>query len=144
MVDVNRETEFDLDSTLDDIEDLPTFGAWPTGAYIVTLSQSEKTPNEKMGKCIEVKFTHISTAELGDKKIEDIEPKPGDESTQLVSLKNNAALNPWKKNVMAPLEEKFGKGPARKTIAASNGCQCLVVLAKTDKGYQQIKMLKVL
>ena len=144
MVEVNRETEFDLDSTLDDIEDLPTFGAWPTGAYVVTLHQEEKTPNEKMGKCIEVKFKHLETAELGDRKVDDLEPKVGDESTQLVSLKNNVALGAWKKNVMAPLEEKFGKGSARKVIETSNGCKCLVVLAKTEKGYQQIKMLKVL
>jgi len=85
-------TEFDidslLDSTLDDLEDLPEFKVYPAGTHrcIMKLEKKVIGEGEKAFPAIEAKLSYISPEELADPAEE--APKAGDESNSVYNLTN--------------------------------------------------------
>jgi len=121
-----------LDSTLDDLADLPTFQPYPAGAHRCTIEFEEKVINRK--PAVELKLIGISTEELAD-PAEDkpIEPK---QETQVLYIltKEDGSVNEVSqgklKEVLKPLGEATGATSIRAIMAASKGMEVLAITKK--------------
>jgi len=133
------ETDDLLDSTLDDLEDLPEFKPFPPGAHRVSVSMELKEVSDK--KCVEMSLTHIETLELSTPT--DTAPTPGDSTNVLFFLDNEFGRG----NLKAcgkPLAEALGTTSIRDTIEATTNIECLVLTSNDkDKKYTNIKELNV-
>lgn len=120
--------KYSLDSSLDDIEDLPSFAPWPTGGYKAGMKVTEKTINDKSNW--EIVFTCTSVVELFEKDtLEFPKPKPGDTVTVLYQQNENGfrAL----KKVLAVIGSKFNKKQANECIGIlEQGVDVLVILKR--------------
>lgn len=118
-----------LDSTLDDLADLPEFKPFPPGAHRVTIQLESKEINKK--PAVELKMKLLETMELSDASAEPLEP--GAETNCLFILKNNdGSANEISqgqlKNVLIALRDGLGvQGTNREIMEAGNGTECLVV-----------------
>lgn len=150
MNDMTNQTNIDslLDSTLDDLADLPEFKVFPAGAYNGQIELAVKKMGDNMG--IELKFTNQETVELSDPTQE--APAVG-ATTSVGFLLNNEFGQGALKKVLASLKEglQIPDGTStREIMEASKGAVCMVVLTtradKTDstKVYQGLKNLAVL
>ena len=147
---MNDQTSIDflLDSTLDDLADMPEFKVFPAGAYNGTIELAVKKMGDNMG--VELKFTNQETVELSDPTQE--APVLG-ATTSVGFLLNNEFGQGALKKVLASLKEglQLPDGTSnREIMEASKGAACMVVLTaradKTDatKVYQGLKTLTVL
>lgn len=143
---------FDLDMSLDDIDDLPSFKAFPTGAYHVVFEKGfeEKTINEgkpNQSKIIALEMTLKTVGELqaGSLNTGESVPVVGDIATLSFQITSEVGLG-FLKEATKPFAEKFGVKKLREIFAASKGVEALVVLVRgkaNDKG-QQFNNLKAL
>jgi hypothetical protein len=125
-----------LDSTLDDLCDVPEFKPFAAGAHVCTIKWDySKKINDK--PVIEISITHVSTEELADPTA--TPPTPGDNTNVVFMLykkdgtKNEIGEGQWKE-ILKPLAAHFGTTTNRQTMDASQGAQCLVVTGiRTDK-----------
>lgn len=132
-----------LDGTLDDIEDLPGFLVYPSGAYLIELHAGlvKKAigthPAVEMAmKCLEVKELSNPTEDSS------IAPKVGDVCTIAFMLDNEFGRGNLKK-VLDPIGERLGTKKNSEIIAASKGVKAIVVIKKTkdekkDKEYANL------
>lgn len=133
-----------LDSTLDDLKDLPEFKPFPAGAHNVAVSLSMKEING--ANAVEMSLKLIDTIELADPQAEPA--KPGDESSVLFMLNNEFGLGNLKK-CCTPLSVALGTTSIRETVEAAQNVECAVITAlradKNDKDrfYLNIKELAV-
>jgi hypothetical protein len=111
-----------LDSTLDDLADMPEFKVYPNGAHIVTISFEEKSVNDH--PCVELKMVAVSTEELANP--EDTPLVAGDTGSVLYMLDNEFGQGSLKA-VLKPLGQYFGIGNLREIMDAANGAECMVV-----------------
>lgn len=90
-----------LDSTLDDLADLPEFKAFPIGFHLVDLDLELKTLDTKDGKKsgVDGKFTYVEAVELSDPT--EVPPKAGDVA-----------------NIFCDLGNEFGQGTFKMILAA--------------------------
>ena len=140
-------TEIDnlLDSTLDDLEDLPSFANYPPGVHKVLASLGMKEINDK--KAVELSLKGIETIELVDAAgTEAI--KAGDESSMLFMLDNEFGRGKLKA-VLAALADTIGSRNNREIIEGTKDVECLIVTSlrkdknDPDKSYMNIKELQV-
>ena len=140
-------TEIDslLDSTLDDLEDLPSFANYPPGVHKVLASLGMKEINGK--KAVELSLKGIETIELVDAAgTEAI--KAGDESSMLFMLDNEFGRGKLKA-VLAALADTIGSRNNREIIEGTKDVECLIVTSlrkdknDPDKSYMNIKELQV-
>lgn len=129
---MNMATEnLDLDNlSIDDIEDLPEFGAFPAGTFTVVATMTRK---EVAGHpSVELALKLLATEALADSTQE--EPKVGSETSLLFMLDNEFGLGNFKK-VAKVVRDYFGCGSMIGDIVASvNGVTAVVTLtAKKDK-----------
>lgn len=136
-----------LDGTLDDIEDLPSFSAWPAGAYRVTLPEgfAQKKINDK--PAFEVKLKNLEVLEVTNPAEQEEAPKVGDETSLSFMMDNETGKGFFKEAIMpfvahAGLDSKT-PGAIRTAVAASKGLECLVILKRTKKEDKQTKEIKV-
>lgn len=122
----------DLDNlSIDDIEDLPEFGAFPAGTYIVDFKLARKTVANHPS--VEASMKLIAVQELADAT--EVEPKEGSETSILYMLDNEFGLGNFKK-LAKVVRESQGCGSTVTEIveAASAGLSAVVTLtAKKDK-----------
>lgn len=133
-----------LDGTLDDLADVPEFKPFPAGAHIVKISfDASKKINDM--PAIEVKLTHIETAELVNP--EDTAPKAGDSTNVIYILKKkddkgnvvrNELAEGQFKLLLASLAPAFPEATTNRTImAAAEGFEVLAATSirenKKDK-----------
>lgn len=129
MTEVNN-TNLDalLDTTLDDIDDLPSREAYPVGTHHVSATFESKIVNEK--PCVELSFKYIAVGELVDTTIEP--PKAGDESSTLFfiadakGVRNTFGLGKLKAAAM-PFAVFAGSENLKDIIEAVTDVECGIV-----------------
>lgn len=140
----NKQVDLDslLDSTLDDLADMPEFKPFPAGAHRVTIEMEVKAVNDIPS--LDIKMTAVETVELANP--EDLPVKTGDTTNMLIMLKKkdgtrNEFSEGKMKELMKPLAAHFGTTTNRETLEASNGCEVLVVtkLRKDDRNKDDVK-----
>jgi hypothetical protein len=94
------------DLLIDDFDDLPEYGCWPIGAYVVNLTASYKVVGQSKEPAIEFCHTLVEIQEMEEHESLPT-PKPGDMSTVLFRLKNEYGLANYKK-ASKSLREGFG------------------------------------
>lgn len=148
MTDAMANIDALLDSSLDDLADLPEFKLFPAGAYNVTIELTPKAMGDNPG--VELKVTNMGVVELSDPTAE----VPAEGATTSVGfLLNNEFGQGALKEVLKSLKEGLNISQPisnRDLMEAAKGAQCMVVLTtRTDKKdatktYQGLKSLQVL
>lgn len=134
-----------LDSTLDDIKDLPEFKPFPPGAHRALASLELKEVNDK--PCVEMKLKGKETIQLSN-PTEHTVIKEGDEASVLFMLDNEFGRGNMKKT-LKPLQEALGAATTRDLIEQCQDVEVLIVtsFAKNkndpDSPYMNIKELQV-
>jgi hypothetical protein len=147
---MNDQTNIDslLDSTLDDLADLPEFKVFPAGAYNAAISFEVKKMGENMG--VEMKITNHETVEMSEPTEE--APKPT-ATTSVSFMLNNEYGQGALKNALKSVAQGLGLPEGisnREIMEQSKGTMCLVVLnTRKDKNdatkvYQCLKSVTVL
>jgi hypothetical protein len=121
---MNDTTSIDslLDSSLDDLADLPEFKVFPAGAHRVTINFEKKEINKH--PAIELKLVMLETVELSDSTEE--APAAGTESSVAFMLDNEFGVGKFKE-ILKPLAEHFGVTQVSQILEAAKGAECLVV-----------------
>jgi len=147
---MNDATSIDslLDSTLDDLADLPEFKIFPAGAYNGSVKMTVKKMGENMG--VELSFTNNEVVELSDPTAE--APAAG-ATTSVGFLLNNEFGQGDLKKTLTSIKEGLGLPDgmtSREMMEAAEGTVCMVVFGvRTDKKdatkqYQALKSVTVL
>lgn len=131
-------TPISLDTTLDDIEDMPSFGVWPNGAYHVKLNKGiiDKATDKKdwinEHPAISVEMTLMTVAELDPKMLfkGEAPPAPGDIASLMFMLDNKFGAGQYKA-FMEPLAEHFQTKSGRMVVENSIGLELAVVLTRS-------------
>lgn len=143
------EKPIDLDMSLDDIEDVPGFGVFPTGAYLVDFVKGieQKEINDK--KAASCEMTLVEIGELKEDNLDEGEkpPMPGDICTLSWMLDNKFGADGLKK-FCTPLADKLGTKKLSEIFHQSKGLRCLIVVRRTynekkDQHYAKLKKLAV-
>lgn len=114
-----------LDSTLDDLADMPSITPFPNGAHKVKLTF--KIDDKKLS--IQMAMEYIETLELSDPT--SVAPAPGDKNTIFFNLKKkdntpNEYAQGALKEVLKVLAPVF-PGSTRETLTAAEGVEVAVV-----------------
>lgn len=124
-----------LDSTLDDLADVPEFKPFPIGTHRCIIKWDLKKIKEKTA--VDLHLTGLETMELATPT--DTPIKNGDTTNVLFILfkddggKNEISEGQWKE-CLKPLAQHFGTVSNRDTMEKSNGAECLVTTTiRTDK-----------
>lgn len=125
-----------LDGTLDDIEDLPGFLVFPSGAYLVELHQGLGKKAIAGHPAVEMPMKCIEVKELADPNDADKQPKVGDVCTIAFMLDNEFGRGNLKK-VLEPIGEKLGIKQNSQILSASRGVKAIVVIKKTENKEKQ-------
>lgn len=112
-----------LDSTLDDLADLPEFKPFPPGAHRVILKFEKKTVNKHPS--VELKLTAKETLELVN-PTKDTPLEPGTETNVLYQLDNDFGQGKFKE-ALVPLGEHLGLTKLKDIMEAANGMEVTVV-----------------
>lgn len=122
-----------LDSTLDDLEDLPTFEPYPAGAHKVLVTLESKEVNDK--PCVEVSCKLIETLELSE-PTKDNAPAEGSSASILCFLDNEFGRGALKK-LATPLGVALGTSTIREVVEQATDVECVIMTSlkqdKTDK-----------
>ena len=119
-----------LDSSIDDLADLPEFGVYPSGVHRVIINWESKQVNNHPS--MELKMKLIETVELANPGT-DAAVEPGTESSCLFMLDNTFGQGNFKE-IMKALAPACGTAKISETVEASNGMEVSVVIAtKPDK-----------
>ena len=119
-----------LDSSIDDLADLPEFGIYPSGVHRVIINWESKEVNKHPS--MEMKMKLIETVELAN-PAEDQPVAAGTESSSLFMLDNEFGQGAFKQ-IMKVLAGACGTNKISETVDASQGMEVQVVVAvKPDK-----------
>lgn len=133
-----------LDTTLDDLKDLPSFAAFPAGSHQVVASFGTKEINGKA--CVTLDFVMKETLELVNSQ--DKTPKEGDSSNLMFDLANEWGQGNLKK-AAAPFMEAFDYTGLRELVEGAQNIECVIVTSlkvdknDPDKFYLQLKDLAI-
>lgn len=119
-----------LDSSIDDLADLPEFGIYPSGVHRVIINWESKEVNKHPS--MEMKMKLVETVELAN-PAEDQPVTAGQESSSLFMLDNEFGQGAFKQ-IMKTLAAACGTNKISETVEASNGMEVqVVVTVKPDK-----------
>jgi hypothetical protein len=132
MSDNNSAVPFDLDSgTLDDITDLPGFGAFPTGAYRICLKEGIEFKKINEHPAMQVQMEMKEVLELDPKNLEENEEPPKAEDVATVAfLMDNEIGAGFYKNFAAPIYKHLGVSSHKEAISQSKGLELIVALKR--------------
>ena len=121
---MSENSSFDsiLDSTLDDLADLPEFAVFPPGAHRVSIEFEQKEVNKHPS--IEAKFKLLETVELADPTSDPV--AAGTESSVLFMMDNEFGQGKFKE-VIKPIAAHLGVTSIRQAIEGAKGMEVLVV-----------------
>ena len=111
-----------LDSTIDDLADLPEFAVFPNGVHKVVIKWESKEVNKH--PCLELGMTAVETVELANAA--DTPLVAGATSSVLFMLDNEFGQGKMK-SLMQTLATAVGTKSIRETMEASNGMEVQVV-----------------
>lgn len=140
-----------LDSTLDELADLPEFKNFPAGAYNGTIELQVKKMGDNTG--VELKFTNQEVVELSDAATPEADIPAPTATTSVGFLLNNEFGQGAFKEVLKSLKEglNLAEGTSnREIMEAAKGASvmCVFTLRKdkndAEKKYQGLKKLVVL
>lgn len=136
-----------LDSTLDDLEDLPEFKPFTPGAHKVLATMELKEINGR--DAVELSFTLIETLEYANPSDETENPtKEGDTANTMFLLDNEYGLGNLKKCAI-PFGEAMGLSKIRDIVEQVTDVECVVATSTRqdkkdpDRLYLQVKELQV-
>jgi len=137
-----------LDGELDDIEDLPGFGAYPSGAYVVDLVKGLVRKAIAKHPAVEMEMTLVEVKELANPEGDDVVPEVGDVCSTAFMLDNEIGRG-FLKLVLKPISEALGIRNNNELLAASKGIRALVVIKKThddkkDRDYANLVSFAVM
>lgn len=141
---------FSLDMTMDDIEDLPSFGNALTGSYQVTLEPGwqQKDIGDHKG-AVELGLKIDEVLELGEAPDAGKEaPKVGDTFNCVYMTDNKTGLGFFKQDAK-PFMDKLGVKTYGEMFPQSKGMKCLVVVKRDydkdkDRSYIKLKAIQIL
>lgn len=147
--DFSLEKPVDDMSTLDDIEDLPAFAIFPSGAYHIELKEGLVNKEINKHPAVEMEMTLIETLELTEQLSPDEKaPQPGDVCT--VSFMKDNKIGAGKlKEVLLVLADKLGTKVVGELMKQSKGMHLVVVIFREydkvkDRHYGKIKKIAVM
>ena len=127
----NFDAQFE-ELSLDDIPDLPEFGAWPAGTYIATAKMNRKIVKMKDGEtpCVELSLKMVAVQATESETV----PVEGSETSMLYNLQNKYGLGNFKK-VAKSVVDYFGCAAGIGAVVNEvQDVPCVVTLsAKKDK-----------
>lgn len=136
-----------LDSTLDDLEDLPSFKPFPIGAHKVLASFGTKDINGK--PAVTLDFTLIETLELSDASVDAADfPKAGDTSNTMFMLDNEYGRGNLKKAAM-PFGAALELSTIRDIVEGVKEIECIILTGlrkdknDPDKFYLDVKEIQI-
>ncbi len=119
-----------LDSSIDDLADLPEFGVYPSGVHRVLINWESKEVNKH--PCMELKMKMVETVELSNPAA-DQPVAAGQESSSLFMLDNEFGQGSFK-SIIKTLAAATGTSKISEAVEASNGMEVeVVVVTKPDK-----------
>jgi len=124
-----------LDGTLDDIEDLPQFLAYPSGAYIINLPDGLLEKQIGTHPALDMKVVCKEVKELSNPEDAAL-VKVGDQGNVAFMLDNEVGRG-FAKIVLKAIGEKFGTKNNREIMANSKGIDALLVCKKTHDEKKQ-------
>jgi len=133
-----------LDTTLDDIEDLPSFTPFPAGAHRVLASFEQKEINSH--PAIELNLKMVEVVELAEPTA--TPPVPGDTANTMFLLDNEFGLGNFKK-CATPFGEALGFSTMREIVEGVKEVECIVMTSvrkdknDPDKLYLNVKEIAV-
>jgi hypothetical protein len=133
-----------LDSTLDDLADLPEFKNYPIGAHTVLASFSTKMIGEH--PAIELSFKYVDVVELQDKN--DVPPVAGDTCSVAYFMDNEMGCGKFKQ-AAAPFAVALGFTTNREIVEGVKDIECVILTGlrkdKNDKEkfYMDVKEIQV-
>jgi len=119
---MNNDMNSLLDSSIDDLADMPEFAVYTPGAHKVRISFEEKEINAT--PAVEMKMALIETLELANAG--DVAQEPGTESGVLFMLNNEYGQGSLK-DVLRPLAAATGVSNTRALLEAAKGMEVTVV-----------------
>lgn len=121
---MSENTDLDalLDSTLDNLADMPEFAIYPPGAHRVSISFEQKEVNKHPS--IEMKMVLRETLELAEPT--DVPPEAGTETSMLFMMDNEFGQGKFKE-VIKPLAAHLGTTSIRDAINGANGMEVVIV-----------------
>lgn len=135
-----------LDTTLDDLEDLPEFKPFPPGAHKVLATFVQEKINDSDAIKLDLKI--METIELVNPD-EDEPPKEGDESGTIFLLDNEYGRGNLKR-LSAPFKDAMGLTTIRSVIEEVKNIECIVITGirkdknDPDKKYLDVKEISVI
>jgi hypothetical protein len=129
-----------LDSSIDDLADLPEFQQYPSGAHRVIINWESKKVNDH--PCMEMRMKLLETVELAN-PAEDQPVAAGTESSALFMLDNEFGQGSFK-TIIKALAEATGTSKISEAVEASNGMEVtVVVVTKPDRKDKTITRMNV-
>lgn len=139
-----------LDMSLDDIEDMPGFGVFPTGVFLCTIpSIPELKPDVGGHQAFEFKFKLDEVAEMqGDALDEGEDPPIAGQEMSLVFMKDNKLGLDQMKKFLKPYAEKLGTKNLGEIFTQMANLKVLIVVKRTynkekDRHYARIKKTQI-
>lgn len=123
-----------LDGTLDDIEDLPSYIAWPTGAYRVLLKEGfkQKIINDKPAYTL--KLVNLEVLEIANAAEAGEAPKEQDETEVKFGLDTETGRGFFKEAIKPFIEflqlSATQPGAVRAAVDASKGVEAVVIMKR--------------
>lgn len=132
---MSEENTYDIemvsdDFLLDDIEDLPSYSVFPSGAYVIRLEKGieDKEINDK--KYYETQLTMVSVVELSEKlDATEAPPKPGDIGSMLFDRTNKLGMGSFKEFVK-DIAIKSKARTIAEVKAAAKGMELMIVVRR--------------
>ena len=121
MSDINLDSI--LDSSIDDLADLPEFQVYPNGSHKVIVSFESKEVNKH--PCVEMKMKAVETIELAN-PASDTPLEPGTESSVLFMLDNEFGQGKFK-TIMKTFAEATGTQKIYEAMEAAQGMEVTVI-----------------
>lgn len=143
-----------FDMSLDDIDDLPSFKTFPSGAYHVMLAAGIICKDVNNKDCAEIAMTLVKVEEITEvlphpnAEGEDKEPAAGDVMTTLFQLDNATGAGLFKE-FLKPLAAHTGERNIQAICDKSKGLELMVVIKRTwnkdkDRFFGNLKQVAVL
>lgn len=112
-----------LDSSIDDLADLPEFQVFPNGVHKVIIDFESKEVNKH--PCVEMKMKAVETVELANPAA-DTPLEAGTESSVLFMLDNEFGQGKFK-SIVKTLAAATGTSTIKDTVEAAKGMEVQVV-----------------
>ena len=139
----NLDLDSILDSSIDDLADLPEFQVFPNGMHRVIINWESKEVNKH--PCMELKMKAIETIELAN-PAEDTPLVAGTESSVLFMMDNEFGQGKFK-SIIKQLAEATGSTKISDAVEASTGMEVQVVCKvrqNKDKSQSYTDVTKVI